>query len=75
MPAGKAMFQMGVFAEFERAIFQERAGARVGKGQERRRAPRPAADPRRCRASYQKSSAGRSRVPTRPIQGVVISLG
>jgi DNA invertase Pin-like site-specific DNA recombinase len=54
MPAGKAMFQiMGVFAEFERAMVQERARARAGKGQERRQAPRPPAELRRYRASYQ----------------------
>ena len=34
-PAGKAMFQMmGVFAEFERAIIQERVRARLGAGKE-----------------------------------------
>ena len=35
-PAGKAMFQMmGVFAEFERAMIQERVRARACEGQER----------------------------------------
>jgi DNA invertase Pin-like site-specific DNA recombinase len=44
-PAGKAMFQMmGVFAEFERAIIQERVRAGAGAGQERRQAARQTAD-------------------------------
>jgi DNA invertase Pin-like site-specific DNA recombinase len=30
-PAGKALFQMGVFAEFERAMIQERVRARLAR--------------------------------------------
>jgi DNA invertase Pin-like site-specific DNA recombinase len=41
-PAGKAMFQMmGVFAEFERAMIQERVRAGLARGQERGQAPSP----------------------------------
>ena len=51
-PAGKAMFQMmGVFAEFERAMIQERVRAGLSAGQERGQTARPASDsPRAGRA-------------------------
>jgi DNA invertase Pin-like site-specific DNA recombinase len=59
-PAGKALFQMmGVFAEFERAIIQER----VKSGLERARAQgkrlgRPATDPRKVQAISEGLRAG-----------------
>jgi DNA invertase Pin-like site-specific DNA recombinase len=67
-PAGKAMFQMmGVFAEFERAMIQERVPrARhdprtspcwPGAGQERRKAARAASDRSRARRTHQKGSS------------------
>ena len=46
-PAGKAMFQMmGVFAEFERAMIQERVRAGLARAKEEgRRLGRPKIDP------------------------------
>jgi DNA invertase Pin-like site-specific DNA recombinase len=44
-PAGKAMFQMmGVFAEFERAIIQERVRAGLARARSEGEAARPASD-------------------------------
>jgi DNA invertase Pin-like site-specific DNA recombinase len=49
----QAMFQMmGVFAEFERAIIQERVRAGLAKGQERGQAPRPPSHPCRDAKGY-----------------------
>jgi DNA invertase Pin-like site-specific DNA recombinase len=45
-PAGKAMFQMmGVFAEFERAIIQERVRAGLARTKSEGQAPRPPSHP------------------------------
>jgi DNA invertase Pin-like site-specific DNA recombinase len=55
-PAGKAMFQMmGVFAEFERAMIQERVRAGLA-GEERGKTSGPASDTRRARRADQENS-------------------
>jgi DNA invertase Pin-like site-specific DNA recombinase len=56
-PAGKAMFQMmGVFAEFERAIIQERGPCRPGAGQERGEAARKASHSSTVGRAHQEGS-------------------
>jgi DNA invertase Pin-like site-specific DNA recombinase len=64
-PGGKAMFQMmGVFAEFERSIIQERVRAGLRRAQERGQAPRPPSDPARAGAAHP-FRAGQARAPRR----------
>jgi DNA invertase Pin-like site-specific DNA recombinase len=59
-PAGKALFQMmGVFAEFERAMIQERGACWPAAGQERGKAARPSQDRCRCRSRDQGRAASK----------------
>ena len=55
MPAAKALFQMcGVFAEFERAMIQERASGPVWRGPERKEGAWAAAGILACRGQRAK---------------------
>jgi DNA invertase Pin-like site-specific DNA recombinase len=59
-PAGKALFQMlGVFAEFERAMIQERVHAGLAKARARgKKLGRPAVNPRTAEAIRTRAAAG-----------------
>ena len=57
-PAGKAMFQMmGVFAEFERAMIQERVRAGLARAKERGQAPGPPKHPGQNGSRYPRRSS------------------
>jgi DNA invertase Pin-like site-specific DNA recombinase len=69
-PAGKAMFQMmGVFAEFERAMIQERVRAglarAVAEGTKLGRPKTEAAIEKTIRAALQKGDAGMHKIAAR----------